>query len=109
MSAIVQSTRVVTVNAPAKVVAETMWTRWVIDSLIFSQVILQLNIMPNSKISLLLDLFTMRSFDSCKIKMSKNTRCFVKQISYILTSSCKIEDTRNGEVRKGMTEDEVVV
>jgi len=92
-----------------RVVAETMWARWVIDSLIFSQVILKLNIMPNSKIPLLLNFFTMRSLDSCKIKMSKNTRCFVKQVSYILTSSCKIEKSRYRKVRKGMTEDEVVV
>ena len=57
------------------------------DSLIFSQVIRKSDIMPNCKIALcfFMRAFAMRCLDPCKIDVTKDTRCFVEEVTNIAT------------------------
>jgi hypothetical protein len=82
-----------------------------IDSLILSQVVRKLDIVPDCKVALrlFLDLFAVRCLDPCEVEVTEDTGGLVEKVAYIATGCGKIQQTRDGEVRESVSQDERIV
>jgi hypothetical protein len=76
-----------------------------IDSLILSQVVRKLDIVPDCEVALrlFLGLFAVRCLDPCEVEVTKDTGGFVEKVAYIATGCGKVQQTRDGEVRESVS------